>query len=124
MRQGWRLLSLCAALAIAMTAVPASHASSGKAAASKSSTSSSKSKYAYRQFTGVVTHLDKSSITVERGGKNARSVVFTRHDEMKTTGDLEQDARVTVYYREDGDRTVAHRVVVKNPKKNGTKNRG
>jgi hypothetical protein len=126
MRQGWKILSLCAALAIAPIALPASHAASGggKAAASKSSTSSSKSKYAYRQFTGVVTNLDKNSITVEKGGKNARTVVFTKHDEMKTTGDLEQDARVTVYYREDGDRAVAHRVVVKTAKKNGTKNRG
>ena len=124
MRQGWKVLSLCAALAIAPVAAPATHAASGKAAASKSSASSSKSKYAFRQFTGVVTNLDKGSITVEKGGKNARTVVFTKHEEMKTTGDLEQDARVTVYYRDDGGRSVAHRVVVKPAKKNGSKSRG
>jgi hypothetical protein len=39
--------------------------------------------------------------------------VFTKHAELKTTGDLEEDAHVTVYYREEGGQSVAHRVVVK-----------
>ena len=32
---------------------------------------------------------------------------------MKTTGELEKDARVTVYYRDEGGQPVAHKVVVK-----------
>lgn len=117
MKQGWSILSLCAALALAPVAIPAASAAGKSAVASKSSASSSK-KNTLRQFTGVVTSLDKTSITVEKGGKNPRTIVFTKHDEMKTTGDLEEDARVTVYYRDDGGRTVAHRVVVK-PLKGG-----
>ena len=120
MRQGW-IIPLCAALALVPVAAPATHAAGKSATASKSSTSSSKSKRTYRQFTGVVTALDKSTITVEKGGKQARTVVFDRHEEMKTTGDLEEDARVTVYYREDGGRSVAHKVVVKAPGNGGTK---
>lgn len=120
MRQGWKILCLCGALALAGSVVPATHAMAGKsAAASRSGTSSPKSPRALRQFTGVVTALDKSTITVEKGGKKPRTLVFTKHDEMKTTGDLEEDVRVTVYYRDDGGRPVAHRVVVK-PEKNGT----
>jgi protein-disulfide isomerase len=68
---------------------------------------------ALRQFTGVVTALDKSSITVEKRGKRARTMVFDRSDDTKTTGDLAKDTRVTVYYRDDGGKTVAHRVIVK-----------
>jgi hypothetical protein len=50
---------------------------------------------------------------VEKRGKKPQTRVFSRHAEMKSTGDLEKDARVTVYYRDEGGRSVAHRVVVK-----------
>lgn len=123
MRQGWKILPLCAALALAPIAVPAVHAAGKSATASKSSPSSSKSRRAYRQFSGIVTALDKSSITVEKGGKKPRTVVFEKHEEMKTTGDLERDARVTVYYRDDGGHAVAHRVVVKTPRSGGKSGR-
>jgi hypothetical protein len=119
MRQGWKVLSLCLALALAGPTV-ATHAASAKPAESKSSPSSSKSRKSLRQFTGTVTAIDKSSITVEKGGKEPRTLVFSKHEEMRTTGDVEEDARVTVYYRDDGGRAVAHRVVVK-PEKNGTR---
>ena len=117
MRQGWKVSFLCMALALAPVAIPVVQAATAKSAASKSSGSSTRSKYAFRQFTGVVTSLDKNSITVEKTGKNARTITFAKHEALKTTGDLEQDARVTVYYREDGGRSVAHKVVVKPPKK-------
>jgi len=68
---------------------------------------------ALRQFTGYVTALDETSITVERRGKNPESRTFAKLDEMRTTGDVEKDARVTVYYRDNGGKAVAHRVVVK-----------
>jgi hypothetical protein len=32
---------------------------------------------------------------------------------MTTTGDVGKNARVTVYYRDESGRSVAHRVVVK-----------
>ncbi len=115
MKQGrmWTGLALAALVAFAVSNAaivqaaprkPASSAVSGKRAAAS-----------MRQFSGVVTALDKSSLTVEKSGKNARSMVFARHAEMRTTGELEKDARVTVWYRDEGGRPVAHRVVVKSP---------
>jgi len=81
----------------------------------KKTTSKSKAKArkSLRQFTGTVIELDKKGFTVEKGGKKARSMVFVRHEKMRMTGDLEKGVRVTVYYREEGDQAVAHRVVVK-----------
>ena len=61
----------------------------------------------------MVVALDESSITVEKSGKKPKTMVFSKHAEMKTTGDLEEDTRVTVYYRDEGGHNVAHRVVVK-----------
>jgi hypothetical protein len=81
-------------------------------AAAKAKTAS-KSTNDTRQFTGYVVALDKTTITVEKRGEKPRTLVFTRDDEMKTTGDLEKDARVTVYYREDDGELTAQRVVVK-----------
>jgi hypothetical protein len=81
--------------------------------AAKKSTSKAKARKSLRQFTGTVTELDKKSFTVEKGSKKVRTMVFVRDEKMKATGDLEKGARVTVYYREEGDRMVAHRVVVK-----------
>ena len=73
-----------------------------------------------RQFTGLVTSFDKTSITVEKGGKKPKTMTFSRHAEMRTQGDLEKDARVTVYYRDEDGQPVAHRVVVKR-ERNGSK---
>ena len=72
-----------------------------------------RSKAALHQFTGIVTALDKQSLTVEKRGKQTMSRTFARHEAMTTTGDLARDARVTVYYRDEGGRAVAHKVVVK-----------
>jgi hypothetical protein len=82
-------------------------------AASKSSSTKSKSTTSTRQFTGYVVALDKTTLTVEKRGEKPRTLVFTKHVEMKTTGDLEKEARVTVYYRQHGDQLTAHKVVVK-----------
>lgn len=115
MKQGRRALALCAMvalMAVAATAVPALAAR--KSSAPATTTTSAKAKQSTRQFTGVVTALDKTSITVEKGGKNARTMVFTRSAETRTVGgDLEQDSRVTVHYRTVGREAVAVRVVVK-----------
>lgn len=119
------LLALLAVVAVAPAGAGATASKSGaayrnavaaqpmaakKKSASKARKSASKS---LRQFTGTVTDLDKGGFTVEKGGKKARSMVFVRHEKMRTTGDLEKGAHVTVYYREEGEKAVAHRVVVK-----------
>lgn len=66
-----------------------------------------------RQFTGYVTAIDKSSITVEKRGKQPKTLVFAKHAETKSTGDIEKDARVTVYYRDVEGQLTAQRVVAK-----------
>jgi hypothetical protein len=108
-KQAGKLIALCVALLMAHPiAPPAAHA------ASKSTASASRSKkISLHRFTGVVTALDKTSITVEKGGKKPKTMVFEKHAEMKSTGDLSKDARVTVFYREEDGKSVAHRVVVK-----------
>ncbi len=113
MKQGrmWLPLALATLLALSATAAPRAEAASGKGAPSRTTTRQRAD--ALHQFSGVVTALDKSSLTVEKAGKNARSMVFTRHAQMRTTGELEKDARVTVWYRDEGGRPVAHKVVVK-----------
>jgi hypothetical protein len=117
MKQGWKPLSLSVALAVgvlAMVPLVAPHTADARTArASSVSNGASKSKNGLRQFTGVVTALDKATLTVEKRGKKPQSRVFTRDAELKITGELEKDARVTVYYREAGGQAVAHRVVVK-----------
>jgi hypothetical protein len=113
MKQGRKVLTLCVALALVATAAVAFPAHAARKSDATTSTASAKAKQTTRQFTGVVTAMDKSSLTVEKGGKKPRTMVFTRHAEMRTVGDLEKDARVTVYYRAEGRETVAVRVVVK-----------
>src|SRR5262245_13529396 len=107
MRQGPKFLASCAALALsAALLAPAAHA------AAKSSSSGGK-RVALHQFTGVVTALDKTSITVEKGGKKPKTMVFVKHAEMRTTGEIEKDARVTVWYRDEDGHPTARKVVVK-----------
>jgi hypothetical protein len=112
MKQGRQILSwwLAIALIAGGAALPmramAAKARPSAAAAAKSSTS-------LRQFTGYVTALDKSSFTVEKRGKKPATKSFSKHAEMSTVGDVEKEARVTVYYRDEGGHAVAHRVVVK-----------
>jgi hypothetical protein len=117
MRQGWRSISLGVVLAsCALVVLPLVTPHHGVAAAAAKSTVASgdaKSKSSQRQFTGIVTAIDKNTLTVEKRGKKPQTRVFTRHAELKTTGDLEKNARVTVYYRDEGGQSTATRVVVK-----------
>jgi len=104
----------CVALALGIAAWSfATPALTTVAHAAGSEAKSAKAPNGMHQFTGVVTALDKATLTVEKRGKKPRTVVFTRHAEMKSTGEVEKNARVTVYYRDDGGHSVAHRVVVK-----------
>jgi hypothetical protein len=109
MKHGWKYL--CAGLAIATIA--ALHPVAADAAKPAASAGTSSAKKSMRQYTGWVTSLDKTSITVEKRGKKPENKVFSKHAEMNTTGDLEKDAHVTVYYRDEAGRPVAHKVVVK-----------
>src|SRR5262249_9592714 len=121
----------CAAMTVALLALPcigraATHGSTATpridgAAGAKQTDAPSRGKRTantLRQFTGYVSAIDKTSITVEKRGKNPETRVFTKHDEMRTTGDVEKEARVTVYYRDDGGKAIAHRVVVKPARSN------
>ena len=67
----------------------------------------------YRQFTGAVVAVDEASITVERGGRSPKQMVFARAASLRSTGELGKDARVTVYWRDEAGKAVAHHVVVK-----------
>lgn len=114
MKHARQLLFAALAIAFLATALPGS-AAAAKAAAKPAAASASTAKKSLRQYTGWVTAMDKTSFTVEKRGKKPESKVFTRHGEMSATGEFEKDARVTVYYRDEGGRPVAHKVVVKPP---------
>jgi len=113
MKQGRKILALCAALALVAATAAALPAFAARKSEASATSTPAKAKQTTRQFTGVVTALDKTNLTVEKGGKQPSTMVFARHAEMRTVGDLEKDARVTVYYRTEGRETVAVRVVVK-----------
>ncbi len=118
MKQGRSFMALVLAAVLALSLAPAARteAAPRKGSTSATTAAAAKSKTtALHQFTGVVTALDRTTLTVERAGKTAKTLVFSRHPEMKTTGDLAKDARVTVFYREESGHTVAHKVVVKAP---------
>ena len=108
-----RVAMLALLFGAVVTLTPSRSDAAPAASRSESKRSASTQAATMRQFTGVVTALEKTSITVEKRGKRPRTMVFDRSDDTKTTGDLAKEARVTVYYRDEGGKTVAHRVVVK-----------
>jgi len=114
MKQGRLLLPLALAAALAVAGGPVARVDAAPKKSGEAPAVTTKRKsYAFHQFTGVVTALDKTTLTVEKSGKDTKSLVFTKFTDMKTTGDLQKDARVTVFYREEGGHPVAHKVVVK-----------
>lgn len=114
-------LALAAVVALPVFAADA-HAAAKRAskAASTEAPSAPRKAAAYHQFTGTVVSFDASSITVEKGGKTPKQMVFSRHTTMRSTGDVAKDARVTVYWRDEAGKPVAHRVVVKAATAGGT----
>lgn len=110
MMKGRKVLALCAALSLAtaVAALPALAAKSGT-----TTTTSAKAKSSTRQFTGVVTALDKTSLTVEKSGKTPRTMVFVRDAGTSLVGEVVKDTRVTVHYRQDGREAIAMRVIAK-----------
>ena len=112
MKQGRLFLALGAALAL-MAAPHAAHAAANPDGAPKAAASAARTGNSLRQFTGYITVLDRASLTVEKRGRSPRSMTFTRDAAMETSGAVEKEARVTVYYRDEDGRAVAHRVVGK-----------
>jgi len=112
MKQGRLFLALGAALAL-MAAPHAAHAAANPDGAPKAAASAARTGNSLRQFTGYITVLDRLSLTVEKRGRSPRSMTFTRDAAMETSGAVEKEARVTVYYRDEDGRAVAHRVVGK-----------
>ncbi len=109
-----RAIAVALALAVAGTALTAPIVSAAAKTATKSTSSKSGGKSAaLHQFSGTVTAMDGSSLTVEKSGKNPKRMTFERRADMTVKGAVERDARVTVYYRDEDGRTVAHRVVAK-----------
>ena len=114
MKQGRKYLALGMALAIAaMSGLTATHAAPAAPKTAAPAAKSARARNSMRQFTGFVSAQDHATLTVERRGRNPRSMVFAKHDAMTTSGEVEKDARVTVFYRDEGGRPVAHRVVVR-----------
>jgi hypothetical protein len=86
MRQGWKGLALGATLALcALAALP------------------------------LATPRDRDLMAAAKAStpRDTKAKSGQRHAELKTSGDLAKDARVTVYYRDEGGQAVATRVVVK-----------
>jgi hypothetical protein len=123
MKHARMLAALALAAAVAWTGfAPAANAAAKRSskAASTESPAAPRKTASYRQFTGTVVSLDASSITVEKGGKTPKQMVFSRHSAMRSTGEVAKDVRVTVYWRDESGRPVAHRVVVKAAATSGT----
>jgi hypothetical protein len=116
MRRNWIGAVLPALLVLGLSAgATVSEARATKVAtpAAARSAKAPRSKNALHQFTGVVTAMDKASLTVEKDGKQPQTRTFVRDEQTLTSGDVARDARVTVFYRDENGRAVAHRVVVK-----------
>ena len=113
MMKGWKGVALVAALFSSAVAMPLAY--SAHAAAKAAAPAKAKARTALHQFTGVVTSVDKNSLTVEKKGKTPRTIQFVKHSEMTATGEIEKQTRVTVYYRDEDGHPTAHKVVVRTP---------
>ena len=109
MKQGWNR----AALLVLVAACTLATASSTAGAAAKKAVSDRPSRAALHQFSGTVTAIDKTSLTVEKQGRSPRTMQFVRDASMTTKGEVEKQSHVTVYYRDDDGKPTAHRVVVR-----------
>ena len=95
MRQGG-IRAAWTALGIACVLASAAHnaiAAPPKSAPAKSASASS-TRVAMHQFSGIVTAIDKSSLTVEKQGRSPRTMQFVRDAKMTTQGEVLVDARV------------------------------
>lgn len=98
---------------VAPLALSASHAAATPKRERQTTTSSSPKRAGYHQFSGTVVAIDGSSLTVAKSGKTPKQMVFARAASLRPGDDLGKDSRVTVYWREEGGKAVAHRVVTR-----------
>jgi len=110
MKQGWKRAAFAALLVAGALALV--HEAG---AAPKKSPAPHASRTALHQFSGVVTAIDKSSLTVEKQGRSPRTMQFARDANMTTQGEVEAKSEVTVYYHDQDGKPTAHRVVVRTP---------
>ena len=110
-----------AALLVTPFAGGATRAEAAPKRGSHAATAAPSKSAGYHQFSGTVIALDETSITVEKSGKTAKQIVFTRSASLRSTGDVEKDARVTVYWRDEAGKPVAHRVVVRSATVDGSR---
>jgi hypothetical protein len=110
MRKSWRGVALAALFAVCVAA-PLAHA----AAPTAKTPGTRQSRIALHQFSGVVTAIDRNTLTVEKHGHSPRTMQFVRDEKMSTQGEVEAQARVTVWYRDESGKATAHRVVVHTP---------
>lgn len=110
-----------AALLVAPIAGGATRAEAAPKRTPHATTSAPGKSAGYRQFTGTVVAVDGSSITVEKGGKTPKQMVFARAASLRSTGDIGKDSRVTVYWRDEAGKAVAHRVVMKTDSGGGSR---
>ncbi|MEY4071217.1 MAG: hypothetical protein RL721_1831 [Candidatus Eisenbacteria bacterium] len=106
-------LALAAALVAPLAvAGPASATAKREARTTESATAK---RAGYRQFTGTVIAVDGSTITVAKAGKGktSKQMVFSRAATLRPGDDLGKDSRVTVFWREESGKPVAHRVVTR-----------
>lgn len=113
MKQGRMLVLFVLAATLALAVSPATRVEAAQRKSVATATTAQRKGAALHQFSGTVTALDKGSLTVEKGGASAKSMVFARSPETKTSGELVKDARVTVWYRDEDGHLVARKVVVK-----------
>ncbi len=65
------------------------------------------------QATGTVVSLSSTSLVISKAvGKKKSEWTFVITPQTKTQGSVAKDARVTVYYHEEKDQKIAHRVKV------------
>ncbi len=89
------------------------------AKASAKSTSTEKPKQ--HQATGTVVSFTDTSLAISKNtGRNKSNWTFVRNAKTSVQGTLAKNAKVTVYYHEDGDKRIAHRVKVLEASKSAT----
>ena len=103
---------------VAPLALSATHAAAAPKRERHAATTTSGKRAGYHQFSGTVVAIDGTSLTVEKGGKAPKQMVFARAASLRPGDDLGKDSRVTVFWREEGGKAVAHRVVTR--PENGT----
>src|SRR5258708_7706810 len=86
-----------AALLVVATLAPIAHEAG---AAPKKNPTARPARVTLHQFSGVVTSIDKTSLTVEKQGRSPRTMQFVRDEKMTMQGEVEAQSHVTVYYRD------------------------